>query len=347
MPTCNSLGCYPTFALIAKWLLFVFSLCCTGISSADDWIEIEGAHPDQTRIAFGSCIFQPDSPAWQQLHQLKPDAVLLLGDNVYLRDEDMGDTQRISHRYQLLKDDSNFRTLMNAIPVFAIWDDHDYGPNNSNKDFPGRTASLRSHRMHWNTMLPKPFDDAIASHLKIGLAKVILADNRSYRDDPQEENASHFGDKQLDWVAALLPDVAENDFLIFASGGQILSPPGEKYETLGHYQNEQDRVVSSLAKVKSPTIILSGDRHYAEVLHARVAGKTIWELTSSPLSANTVHPDEISFYRERVFTFEPQRNFAVLTLTVKQNTTRAWVEYYSVASGKKLIRYELTNLSSH
>lgn len=331
-----------------KLLVFcfvVFSTLLRGVAAFGiNWNEVPIEQKSQTTVAFGACIFEPNSPAWKNISALHPDLFLLLGDNIYLRDDELGDFNKTSQRYELLRSQPDFRELQQAVKVFAVWDDHDFGPKDSNKSFGGKTESLKAFFKHWNQNLVRPFKDSIATAIRIGKVKIILGDNRSFRDDPSHPDAEHFGKKQLDWISSLVKDVSQEEFLVFASGGQLLSPAGAHYETLGHYPREQAHVTKLLSEAKSPVVILSGDRHYAEVLNIRLHGRTIWELTSSPLSAVTAPPEYVTFYPERAFTFHPQKNFGLLRIDWQSSGPRAWVEYYS-DQGKLIIRYELTNLS--
>lgn len=327
-------------------LVLLFALCAAPpLSHAAEWNSLPSPAQEETRIAFGSCIYYPDSPVWASIARQTPDIVLLLGDNVYLRGDDLGDFERTAHRYELLQSNPDFQALERNALMLATWDDHDFGPNNSNRFFAGREQSLRAHRKYWNRAFTKPFPNAVSVALKVGKLKIILADNRSFREDPGDESAHHFGPKQMDWIRQLTSTLRSNELLIFASGGQILSPPGEHYETLGHYPQERAEFRALLQNIPSATVILSGDRHYPEVLQLSAHNKTLWELTSSPLSAKTVSPKQVSFYKERVFTLTPQRNFGLLTINWNKPRVRAWVEYYSDI-GKQLVRYELTNLTA-
>ena len=61
---------------------------------------------------------------WDTIADQEPDALLLLGDNVYI---DLPEKPRGLHQYTYYRRQSRpeFRRLVSSTPVFAIWDDHD------------------------------------------------------------------------------------------------------------------------------------------------------------------------------------------------------------------------------
>lgn len=75
--------------------------------------------------------------------------------------------------------------LYQQVPIAYMWDDHDYGPNNSDASAPGREAA----RLTYQEYVPHyPLgagsgDVAIYQSFDVGRAKFILTDLRSERDD--------------------------------------------------------------------------------------------------------------------------------------------------------------------
>jgi phosphodiesterase/alkaline phosphatase D-like protein len=80
----------------------------------------------------------------------------------------------------------NLRTMLANTPLLYQWDDHDYGPNDSNRTSPSREASLRNYRElvpHYPLTVaadnPRaPVDQAFT----VGRVRFILSDLRSERD---------------------------------------------------------------------------------------------------------------------------------------------------------------------
>jgi len=87
-----------------------------------------------TRIAIASCCriqWQRRQPARRAIAKAKPDLVLLLGDNVYMReykDPARWDHVHLENRYCEQFREPDFRALTDTTPFMATWDDHDFGP---------------------------------------------------------------------------------------------------------------------------------------------------------------------------------------------------------------------------
>ena len=59
----------------------------------------------------------------------KVEAMLWLGDNIYLREADFGSLSGFVHRYTHTRSLPEMQSLLSKGAHYAIWDDHDFGPN--------------------------------------------------------------------------------------------------------------------------------------------------------------------------------------------------------------------------
>ncbi|HEY5907456.1 MAG TPA: alkaline phosphatase family protein, partial [Vicinamibacteria bacterium] len=93
------------------------------------------------RVALGSCFWAPD-PAdptagrreedygiFTAIAARQPDVMLWLGDNVYLRDMDASTRSGLLERYGHNRALVELQPLLASAHHYAVWDDHDYGPN--------------------------------------------------------------------------------------------------------------------------------------------------------------------------------------------------------------------------
>jgi hypothetical protein len=86
--------------------------------------------------------------------------------------------------------------LYESVPIAYVWDDHDYGPNDSGATSPSRAAALASYRTivpHYPFALGGP-DAPIAQAFTIGPVRFIITDTRSERTD-----TTVLGEEQLEW----------------------------------------------------------------------------------------------------------------------------------------------------
>ena len=79
----------------------------------------------------------------------KPDVMLWLGDNVYLRRHEYHDPEAMAQRYRSQRGFGPLQRLLTATSHLAIWDDHDYGPNNADGSFTLKGETLRLFRLYW------------------------------------------------------------------------------------------------------------------------------------------------------------------------------------------------------
>jgi len=116
-----------------------------------------------------------------------PDAFVYLGDNVY---GDSRDVQVLQSRYKRLAAKALFQQLRRSMPVFAVWDDHDYGENDAGKRYPLKQESKEIFLDFWK----EPQDSArrqregIYASQMLGepgrQLQLILLDQRWFKEEP-------------------------------------------------------------------------------------------------------------------------------------------------------------------
>ena len=266
-------------------------------------------------IGFGSCVKTPQSSIWESILEAKPDVFVFLGDNIYLSNKDIGRSDRVRQRYQALGNLDAVRSLRQNIDVLAIWDDHDFGPNNADSSYEHSGISLKEFRKFWGTSSPhhKNFPESVNFKLIHKGVTILGLDNRSFRVNPgTSKTPTMFGDKQLRWIEKELSS-STTPYVILLSGGQLLSE-GPWHETLAEYEADKARVLTAIQKSNSRVIILSGDRHFSEVLSRNYAGKEILEFTSSPLSSSKAPSYIPSSHALRKTLLIGENNFGMLRL---------------------------------
>jgi alkaline phosphatase D len=99
------------------------------------------------RMAITSCmkIGRPQG-SWNLLLAEQPDFHLTVGDTHYA--DTTNPTVQLKHHvtYRRVKE---FANVLRQVPTYAIWDDHDYGPNNSDGTAKGKEFSLAGWKQAW------------------------------------------------------------------------------------------------------------------------------------------------------------------------------------------------------
>ena len=285
-----------------------------------------GDAPDFTVLA-GSCAYLNDpiydrpgltyggsTAIFAAMAALQPELTLWLGDNLYLREADFS-PWGMAERYRLTRALPELQPLLATGQHAAIWDDHDYGPNDANSSWIHKGVSLRLFRRYWpNPSYGLPETPGVFTVVSQGDADFFLLDDRWYRDAdrmPDEQRKSMLGPAQLRWLQnALLNSTAA--FKIVANGSQMLNERNRK-EGWNRFAAERDGFLSWLAKSGiSGVLFLSGDQHHTELLKLERPGLyALYELTCSPLTAGP--HDRVDDTPARVAgTYVGERNFCAL-----------------------------------
>ncbi len=257
------------------------------------------------RAAFGSCAYMNDPAAdrpgepygrgyeiFNTILAQKPDLMLWLGDDIYYRESDVGTEEGMRRRWARDRSLPELQPLLGSVHQYAIWDDHDFGPNDSDRSFAGREASLRVFRDYWaNPQYGTAEIPGVFGRFTWGDVEFFLLDDRYHRTPdnfPGDETKRMFGTEQLRWLKEALVS-SDATFKIVASGNQMWNPLAY-FEALGRYPNEQRELLDFLVRAKIPGLVfLTGDRHQSELLKIEVPGLyPFYEFTSSPLTSGLV-----------------------------------------------------------
>lgn len=240
------------------------------------------------RFAFGSCNYSDrDQSHWKIIGQDQPDLWIWLGDNIY--GDGLTMTQR-QQRYLDLKNNSYYAAFRARIPMIGTWDDHDYASDNKDGSFPDKLQS----KYQFMDFMGISGDAEVMKHSGVyqsysyGPAgqrtKVILLDLR-YNQDQSRTNKILLGDEQWRWFEQEVA-TADYDLLIIGSSLNVTSPStGLGLEGWNAFGTERQRLYRLLSGVTCPTLILSGDRHQADISRVDPGnGRSVYEFMSSGLT---------------------------------------------------------------
>lgn len=278
-----------------------------------------------TTIAFGSCSDQKrPQPLWDDIVAQKPGLWIWLGDNIYGDSEAM-DTLRA--KYDKQKANPVYQQLRQSTPIIGVWDDHDYGVNDGGKEYPMRRESQQVMLDFLDVPATSPLrqrEGGYSAHV-YGPAgkrvKVILLDGRYFRDALKKDGKANvpdptgdiLGDAQWRWLEQELTG-SNADVHIIGSGIQVL-PEEHVYEKWANFPTARQRLLDLLAKTKPKgTVLISGDRHIAEVSKVSVPGLSydLFDVTSSGLTHVSAPHTEPN--RHRVGEMVAKLNYGLITI---------------------------------
>jgi len=216
--------------------------------------------------------------------------MLWLGDNVYLREPDWNTKTGFQKRYTHTRSTPEMQQLLATRSNYAIWDDHDFGSNDSDKGFYNKALSLETFERFWgNPTTGVPGIEGAITAFQWADLDFFLLDNRWYRDPNgvKKEGKTILGEKQLQWLFDNLVS-SKASFKIVAMGGQFLSDVA-KYETYSAngFDGERQRILDFIKEQQIKNVIfITGDVHFSEVSKYEEAGiPVVWDLTFSTMSA--------------------------------------------------------------
>ena len=326
-------------------LVLVAALASAPLVRADDPKVV-------TKIAFGSCVDQDKPvPVFDTMAATKPDLLLLLGDNVYADlDKKVKVTPEvIREKYQQMAKVPGFVKLKAASgKILGTWDDHDYGKNDAGADWEHKDAAQKEFHDFFDT----PADDPRRKQKGVYHAEVfgpvgkrvqvVVLDTRYFRSplkkgkfDPAtritpylpntDADATVLGAEQWKWLEEQLKKPAEVRLLV--SSIQVV-PDEHPFEKWATFPKERERLYALLNSTgANGVLILSGDRHHAEVsVETKAIGYPLYDVTSSGFNQATKNwraPEKNSY---RVAGMPYGDNFGFLTIDWSGDDPRVAVQ---------------------
>jgi alkaline phosphatase D len=303
--------------------------------------------PPEFSFALGSCAYINEETAdragkpyggdyqiFQSVAQSKPNFMLWLGDNVYFREPDLSSKSGMQHRYTHSRNIPELKKLLANVPQYAIWDDHDYGPNDSDRSFVNKELSKETFDLFWaNPPQNHPQLNGITTQFNKSDCDFFLLDNR-YNKAPNNRldgDRTILGRPQLEWLKEALLS-SDATFKFVAMGGQFLNTAAvfENYSANG-YEAERQELIDFiwLHQIKN-VVFLTGDRHHSELSQLSAPGKpTIYDLTVSPLTSS-VHESANEANTLRVAgSHIAQRNFGLIKVSGPLKSRALEISIYS------------------
>jgi len=246
---------------------------------------------------------------WDTIDAQQPDALILLGDNVYIDTPAVRETQQYCY-YRRQSQDA-WRRLTSRTPVFAVWDDHDFGDN----DCHGGPAIDEPawKRPVWETFTrnwPNPAFGAGESGLgvwfahRLGPVEFFFLDTRCFREKPKRDGStSMLGPVQLAWLKERL-SASDAVFKVICSSVPMATKtkPGSLDTWDGHALERESIFKHMDAEKIEGVFLLAADRHRSDLWHIpRPDGYDLTECMSSRLTNIHTHgimPGSLFGYNE-------------------------------------------------
>jgi alkaline phosphatase D len=308
--------------------------------------------PPAFSVATGSCAYinetQYDRPGkpygsdyqiFTSIAQQKPDIMVWLGDNTYYREPDWATRTGMNYRYTHTRSLPELQPLLASTNHYAIWDDHDYGPNDSDGTWAHKETSWEVFKDFWgNPTYGVNGQKGCTTWFKYADVEFFLLDDRYFRT-PNDCNTcprTLLGHDQLEWLKGALA-ASESPFKIVAVGGQVLTT-NNNAETYAHYfRAEHDSIMAHIERENIKGVIfLTGDRHFTEFSAVKNArGNMVYDLTTSPFTAG-VYGDHAKEHNDLMVegTRLGKHNFSMLRFSGPRKDRQVAITVYD-ADGKE------------
>ncbi|MGB0979940.1 MAG: alkaline phosphatase D family protein, partial [Croceimicrobium sp.] len=311
--------------------------------------------PPSFKVAMGSCMYineeaydRPgkgyggDYGIFKHIEEQEADAMLWLGDNIYLREADFFSRSGYLARYTHSRKLPEIQALMASCNNYAIWDDHDFGPNDASGSWLYRDRALEMFKLFWPNPsfgyrdLPCTF-----SGFNYRDCDFIMMDNRYYRSEQSDHHPEQiFGKTQIDRMIDLLKQ-SRAPFKFVLTGGQFLNT-AKVYENHSNYEEERAYIIKRIEEEGLKNVIfISGDRHHSELSKLELSnGNTIYEFTVSPLTSGAA--SEVTEKNELRIegSLITERNFALMTISGKRKERRLELQYFN-SQGEEIYKWQL------
>lgn len=286
--------------------------------------------PPSFKVAVGSCLYvneavydRPGRPygapykVLTSIYEKKPDMMLWLGDNVYLREPDWNTRTGIIYRYTHTRSIAELQPLLGSTHHYAIPDDHDFGPNDADGSFWNKAQTTEVFKLFWANHaygVHHPHGQGLTSYAEWGDVAFFLLDNRSFRspNDRSTGTRTILGEEQLQWLINALVN-SKATFKVIAIGGQVLNPV-PVYENYSTYPEELSKLLSLIEQEKIKGVVfVDGDRHHTELSKLERRGTyPLYDFTISSITAGSDGRAEKEPNFLRVpGTFVGKNNFAI------------------------------------
>ncbi len=265
--------------------------------------------PRKVKLALVSCAMDHlhRDDIWRRFKDQKPDMALFVGDNVYCDRRTLGevvaipDPQLIWERYVATRQRVAFYFQKQLTPVLAIWDDHDFGGNDSDGSFPfTKEVTEIFNTFFAQSARPSLVEGpGIARRFSAFGADFFMLDGRTFRGKPNLKAGTLLGLEQEDWLIDSLN--SRSTWLL--SGSMFFGAYGDFESFEGDYGPAFANLLNRVRGTGALAGFVSGDVHFSEIMDIEPAklGYSTFELVTSSIHSFTFpgHHDRYQNPRRR------------------------------------------------
>jgi alkaline phosphatase D len=238
-----------------------------------------------------------------------------------------------------------FRSLVSQVPVYTIWDDHDFGTNDCQGgplvDEPFWKVPV------WNVFKNNWVNPSYGNGMNqpgcwydyyVGNVHFIMLDGRTYRDlRPTDQSPpTMLGPVQTKWLKRTIKESSGVFTVLVSPVPWVFGAKGDSKDTWNGFKQERKEIFDVVKQSrKNGVLLMSADRHRSDLWKIQQAGMyPLYEFNSSRLTNQHVHPEmagaEFSYNKKQSFgivdfdttTSDPKVEYRIINIDGKQIYSR-------------------------
>lgn len=261
---------------------------------------------DLTRqdLRFAVCTCMDDErhqpSIWKHLIRQQPNFIIFAGDSVYCdrHEEKNGivDPAHLWRRFSEARSTLEIYFSKRLVPIFATWDDHDFGKNDTGKWFPYIKESQENF-LRFFAQEPSHCEylergPGVSSAFRFGSHLFLLLDDRSFRHKKgSRDRYAQWGQEQEKWALEQInrhssaPSGEHSGTTWIVNGSQFFPVMFWKESVAGDHPEQMQGFLQELRRLSTKVVFVSGDVHFSEIseIEPDVLGYRTYEITSSAI----------------------------------------------------------------
>ncbi|MFO7303528.1 MAG: alkaline phosphatase D family protein [Acidobacteriota bacterium] len=227
--------------------------------------------PHDAVVLFGSCASTgSNARVWETMGAVGADLLIHMGDFHY-EDIARNEPALFHQAYDRCLMSPRQSACYRGTPVAYVWDDHDFGGDDSDRhssSAPAAHAAYRACVPHYP--LGAGSEGPLHQAFDLGRVRVIVTDSRSARERPEESSSpSMLGAAQREWLLAQLEDASRRaPLVVWANPVPWITKADESTrEGWAPYADERALIAAHIERLglTGRLLMISGDAHMAAI----------------------------------------------------------------------------------
>ncbi|MBP8940966.1 MAG: alkaline phosphatase D family protein [Saprospiraceae bacterium] len=262
--------------------------------------------------------------------------MLWTGDAWYSREVDYYSKWGLWYRAQYARKMPEIQPFLKSMPQWAMWDDHDYGPNDIGTNYILKDETRKIFMSYFCNPSYGENGQGAYTINSWGDVDIFMLDDRWWRsadelidsiDGRPNPDKVMLGRQQMLWLKNSLA-YSNATFKLIMVGSQVLNPVSP-FDKLLDFKLEYDELMKFLMDQKvNGVLFLTGDRHHSEIIKVERPGSyPLYDITISPLTSGThtfSGTEKNNPYR--VVGVDQKQNFGRVSVSGKENARILKVE---------------------